>query len=398
MKRRQVDRLFRRRWAWTLGLLALYMIGRRLPLNQLLDGAIQGSRELSALEGIHLLSGGSIQELEWFSLGFAPWFLSSLFFQWMGSLSFIQARGLVFGRKSRLLGTFLAALVQSFCLVCIVKLPPAPALLVIFWLLSGTAVLHWLSEKNREKGLGGYWPFLLLNAVMSSVASAPELLRAWGGLSFWSKVGFLCLAFLVLFYAWLEHQAMRLRLYRSHYRHTRNQMTWLSLPYAPSGPVPLLAASGVFAWGQMCLVYLWQLGAETSLWRRVLETLLWPHALSVLLYFLLFLLLVFGLTMTRYDADQLALSLQEEGSFLEHLRPGEETARFLRQWLVRRTLWSSFVTLGLLVMPLLLSSDLQSLSFWWTLPLFYAVVSWMQEWMTAIGHEKPKRFSSLLEE
>ena len=77
----------------------------------------------------------------------------------------------------------------------------------------------------------------------------------------------------------------------------------------------------------------------------------WQAMIYPIVYFILIVMFTYFYTSVVFNSDEIADNLQKQGGFIEGVRPGTQTAKFLRSSVNRLTLFGSF-SLGLIAITL----------------------------------------------
>jgi preprotein translocase subunit SecY len=372
----------RRRILWTLGLLVAFRVGSHVPLPGLNPAALrtfaeQASQSMGGLWSyLQLFSGGALGHLALFSMGIAPYITASIIVQLLGkvhpALEAIAKEGprgqRVLQKITRYVAVPVSLLQASVAVWRLFEVRSAPplltsrsvpvALLLVAGLTAGAMILQWIGEQITERGVGNGASILIMAGIVSRM---PALL---GEMTQRVREGALradAFVFVVLLYlaaivamVFISQAQRRIPLqHASHVRGRRMQLggrNYLPIRILGAGVMPLIFASTALVVPEL-------LGALPGMdWIRrpfhdagFVATL---FQVAAILFFSYFWTYVF------FRPSEIALQLQESGSFVPGLRPGPITAAYLDGILTRITLCGAAVLAAIALLPGILARGL----------------------------------------
>jgi preprotein translocase subunit SecY len=214
---------------------------------------------------------------------------------------------------------------------------------------AGSLFTLWLAEEITERGLGNGQSMIILAGIVARLpALAAETLRRAGE----GKPLLLALFSLAAIVGTVFVTRAERRIPLRHAKEIRGRgilsggRNYLPLRVNSAGVMPIIFASSAFVLPQV-LGFLPGLQWIRALFERLgfLFTLVYTAAVFFFSYFWTYLF---------YSPSEIALQLQEAGSFVPGLRPGPTTARFLNVILARLTLSGAAFLAALALLPGLL--------------------------------------------
>jgi len=397
----------RRRVFAVLGLIAIYRFLTHVPVplaepTQLKE-AIRQMIDQNSLGGyLNLMSGGALTNISIMLVGLNPYILASVVVQLMTkaipALDEISQDGEQ-GRKklnqwTRIISLPLA-IMMSVAYIFILRSSLLGGVSVIGgtnthqWVMSivamtgGAMLAMWLGEIITEKGIGNGITLLIIVGILSQVPRAvgsiwmaittengnPFHLFNWftiKGLNngaTWATI-FLAIAFLIVIYLLVKiNEAQRVITIDYAKRVHGNQQyggvkSIIPIKLITAGVIPVIFAVSFLALpafiGQLMIATKWHadIGQNLVLWfqRGSATTGLltgWEALIYPVCYFLLVVMFTYFYTSVVFDCHEIAESLQQQGGFIENIRPGKQTEEYFKKVVNRLTLFGS-IALGII--------------------------------------------------
>lgn len=397
----------RRRVFAVLGLIAIYRFLTHVPVplaepTQLKE-AIRQMIDQNSLGGyLNLMSGGALTNISIMLVGLNPYILASVVVQLMTkaipALDEISQDGEQ-GRKklnqwTRIISLPLA-IMMSVAYIFILRSSLLGGVSVIGgtnthqWVMSivamtgGAMLAMWLGEIITEKGIGNGITLLIIVGILSQVPRAvgsiwmaittengnPFHLFNWftiKGLNngaTWATI-FLAIAFLIVIYLLVKiNEAQRVITIDYAKRVHGNQQyggvkSIIPIKLITAGVIPVIFAVSFLALpafiGQLMIATKWHadVGQNLVLWfqRGSATTGLltgWEALIYPVCYFLLVVMFTYFYTSVVFDCHEIAESLQQQGGFIENIRPGKQTESYFKKVVNRLTLFGS-IALGII--------------------------------------------------
>jgi preprotein translocase subunit SecY len=396
-----------------LGLIIAYRLLAHIPvplaeptqLKEVINSVVGGSNFGGFL---NLLSGGALAQLSIVLVGMSPFITASIITQLLTkaipSLEELHKDGETGRRKinqwTRMLSVPLA-IVQSVAFIYILRqtvlagnttgiADPTPIewIVAVAAMTAGSVLLMWLGELITEQGIGNGISLIIFAGIISQLPTTLATIGAslvdtsngalsvfnWfvlpvNPLTFWITLGVSVVSLLVLYLLVKINEAQRVITVNYAKRVQGNSsyggvksilpvkliaagvipvifaVAFLSLPAflgqvlkASANPAYVQLASNLITWFQAP-----QPGAFTG---DTLSALIYPAS-----YFVLVILFTYFYTGIVFNANEIAENLQKQGGFIEGIRPGIQTEKYLSRTVNRLILFGS-IALGLIaVMP-----------------------------------------------
>lgn len=330
----------KRKVCFTLLIMIVYMIGRKIPIPLVKLTSVGLENELlSTLDLLSEISGGDLTQMSLFSIGLNPWMNSMIIWQFlaMAKLFGLQELSQTASERKRLYLCLFLATIQSAALLQIIELSPLfPSDLgkvlsiACFMIISvtGSFVLMWLVLLNSRYGLGGATIIILINLLGQFSQMIGKLLGQ-------SSVIIICLLLILAIVSYII-----IGMHRAEYRiplnslMITNQDVYIPFKLNPAGSMPVMYATTIFLLPQLLLLILLVfLKVEDS--ERWMTYFSMQHLIGVLLYNSLLFLLSFGFAYLNTVPEEVAKQLQKGGDFIDGLLPGKETEMFLNRTINR---------------------------------------------------------------
>lgn len=371
-----------------------------VTLRELLDTVLTAGGGSQFLNFLNLASGGALANFSIMIVGLIPYINASIIMQLLTraipKLEALNKEG-EFGRKkinqiTRIL-TFPLAIIQSIGAIFLLRQAVASIeggaitdisagvgimewVLMVSTLTGGSMILMWMGEQITERGVGNGISLLITASIISEL---PPTIRALGGsiidqsasMEIFGRslpinqtqliVASIILAFVLIITVLvvkLNEAAKRLTVqYAKRVQGNRTYggvTTTLPVKMITAGVIPIIFAVAFlsipsFA-GQLMInsanPSFQTLGANLSQWfapptaQTFLEGGLVFYIYPVT-YFLLVFLFTFFYTNITFNAKEIAENLQKQGGFLEGVRPGKTTEKYLSKVVNRLTLFGA---------------------------------------------------------
>lgn len=378
-------------------------------LRQVIDNLFTSSQTPQLLSFINVLSGGALANFSIMLVGLGPYINASIIMQLLTKavpkLEELNKEG-EFGRKkinqyTRML-TLPLAIVQSIGAIYLVRQSAQQVggigditantslmqwVLMISALVGGAMILLWLGELITEQSVGNGISLIIIVGIVgglpsaavdifNSIVSKGEGLVLFGRQLPVSRAGLLYAGLIILVVLLATIIVVKLneaaRKLTVHYakrvqgnRAYGGVTTVLPIKLITAGVIPIIFAVAFLSVpsfiGQLLTGTdsgtLQQLGAKLALWFQnpSPETFQQPGFIPYiypLVYFFLVFLFTFFYTSITFNSKEIAENLQKQGGFIENIRSGSQTEKYLSRVVNRLTLFGA-LSLGMLaLMPI----------------------------------------------
>jgi preprotein translocase subunit SecY len=375
-------------------------------LKQVLENLFTANDTPQLLNFINVLTGGALANFSIMIAGLGPYINASIIMQLLTKaipkLEALQKEG-EYGQKkinqmTRTL-TFPLAILQSIGAIYLIR-QQAQSIggigditantsilqwaLMVAALTGGSMLLMWLGEQITEQSVGNGISLLITVGIVSSLPATAASLwsNVFDGTSHWSVFGawlpinkeatlfVLGLLAAILLTTWivvmLNEAARRLTInYAKRVQGNRTYggiTTMLPIKLITAGVVPIIFAVAFLSVppfvGQLLAnnssARLQELGSNLTTWFQAPTSATfaaggWEPYLYPAAYFVLVFLFTFFYTSITFNSKEIAENLQKQGGFIEGVRSGYQTEKYLSKTVGRLTLFGA-TALGLLAM------------------------------------------------
>ena len=349
---------------FTIAILALYRVGAYIPVpgipyKELADQAAYTSNVSLAL--IDLFTGGALAHVSVFSLGIMPYITASIIMQLMQGVIPAVGRWAKEGETGRkkitkttrylTLGLGLLNAIGYYFLfqspatgMPIVYPTEVPAFLmaaiVIFTLVAGTACIMWMGELITQRGIGNGMSLIIFIAIVSRVPSAIAAsithqsdLQMGIAITIMVLVVVLAVIPAIIYFDRAQRRIPITYAKRIQGRKMMGgQNTYLPLKINVAGVIPIIFASVI-------IYFPAQLGALFNIqWMQEFANVVSTGWLNWLLTALLIVFFSYFYTSIVFNPDDTADNLRKQGGYIPGIRPGSQTAAYIKGVIDRVTL------------------------------------------------------------
>lgn len=385
-------------------------------LKQLISNVFNSQQLLGFFD---LLSGGALSSLSIMLMGLGPYINASIIMQLLTKafpqLEELQQDGEVGRRKINQWTRIIAlplALLQSVGILLLIRQSAGAQLgiditantdvfqwiLMISALAGGSMLLMWIGELITEQGIGNGISLLIFAGIVSRLPStATTLIRTVEGnnqsLTVFGKTlpvsgkgllvagGIILATIIVTFLVVKLNEAQRV-IHVSYAKRVQGNRAYggvgtiLPIKLISAGVIPIIFAVAFMSvpqfvgqliknnatpWiatlGQNLTVWFAQPGQQSTVGTSAINTYVYP-----LVYFLLIVAFTYFYTSVVFNSKEIAENLQKQGGFIEKIRPGEQTEKYLNKIVSRLNLFGA-ISLGMLaLLPLFVERLLNTTS------------------------------------
>lgn len=353
--------LKKRIW-FTLGALIVYRLGSYIPIPgvdaiQLAKFAAQNSNGI--LGWVNNLAGGALGRMAIFALNIMPYISASIIIQLLTSvfpsLESLKKEGeqgrKVLNQYTRYLTVVLATF-QAYAMAIGLEgqqgVVTEPGLLfrvtTVVTLVGGTMFIMWLGEQITSRGIGNGSSLIIfagiVAAVPSAIVSTLELGRQ-GAISTGLILTVIAMSFLVIaFIVFMERAQRRLLITYPKRQHGNRvyegQSSFLPLKLNTSGVIPPIFASSLLLLPTTVANFYQSTGSD-SIFATISAYFGHGRPLYMLAYVGLIVFFAFFYTAIVFNPTETADNLKKHGGFIPGIRPGERTASFIDDVLMKIT-------------------------------------------------------------
>ncbi len=356
----------RKRVLFTLGLLAVYRIGSKIPTPGINADALQALMQ-SASTGVFglydMFSGQNLSQMTIFALGIMPYISASIILQLLTVvwpyLERLSKEGELGRRKITQYtryGTIGLAIVQAFGIAIFLErntdiagglpLVYSPGwgfrLMTVLTLTTGTAFVMWLGEQITERGIGNGMSLIIYAGIVVGLPSAVfltlEQMRT-GQISLLTLIILIVLMAIVIgAIVFVERGHRRVTVQYAKRVVGRRQYggssTHIPLKVNTGGVIPVIFASSILAF-PATFAPMFDVNSPI---RTGLDQLAPGMPLHELLYIAGIIFFCYFYTAIVFNPDEVAENMRKYGGFIPGIRPGKRTAEYIDTILSRITL------------------------------------------------------------
>ena len=344
MKKNKTHEL-RQRLLLTVLILAIYMIGRSLLLYHVDPAAYQLEKLNSQNIMISMISGDRYQYTV-FALGIMP-YITSTMTMWI----FMAIRGAQFRarlspqkleRITLMLMTGIAviwAISRADGLVFLESDMDIQTLkaIAVLEMTAGAVVIHKMAGTNKEKGIGGQTPLILVNVLDNLVSTIQRF--TWMELY---KPVLLCLIMAAVILV-MEHSLIRIPIQRVSIHNLYADKSYIALKPDPIGVMPVMFAVSFFMVPQLVIRFLLLIYDHNPALQFLNENLNLTTSIGVVIYLGIIFALNMIFSFIMLTPGDMAEQLQKSGDSIVGVYAGKKTKRYLRRKLLLLTFFSGCV-------------------------------------------------------
>ena len=370
----------RNRIIFTIFILAVYRFGTFVPLPGIdpdqLKIMMEGNQK-GLLGMFNVFAGGAVSRMAIFALGIMPYISSSIIIQLLTGVSDyfknLKSQGTIGRQKITQItryGTVLLATIQGYGLS--VGLESSENLVInpglffkvttVTTIVAGTIFLMWLGEQITQRGIGNGISLIIFSGIVAEIPRALvttfELGRTGAISSVMIIFIFLLLIATIMFIVFME-RALRKILINYPKRQMGNKMyggdsSHLPLKINTAGVIPAIFASALLLLPATLTNFNITENDNVSSFLSYFSQ---GQPLYMILYASGIIFFTFFYTSLVFNPDETAENLRKYGGFVPGIRPGESTARYIEEILVRlTTIGALYLTLVCLMPEFLIAN------------------------------------------
>jgi len=354
--------LKKRLW-FTLGALIIYRLGTWIPIPgidpQILEDVF--SQQAGGIIGVFdMFAGGALSRMTIFALNIMPYISAAIIMQLLTavspSLEALKKEGEA-GRKKinqyTRYGTVLLAMFQSYGIAVGLESAQSSAgsavidpgmffrITTVITLTGGTIFLMWLGEQITQRGVGNGISLIIFAGIVANLPLALVEVLELGRVGQISPIFIVILLLgavgVVAFIVFIE-RAQRRIVVQYPKRQVGNKMfggeaSHLPMKLNPSGVIPVIFASSLLLLPATVTGFSGAGGPEWLTWVSIYLAHGTPWFMA--LYAALIIFFAFFYTGIVFNPDDTADNLKKHGGFIPGIRPGKNTADYLRRILTR---------------------------------------------------------------
>lgn len=369
----------------TLLLIVVYRIGCYIPVPSLNPGAVESMfGQTDFLNVLGIISGGSMANATLFTLGILPFINSFIIMQLLTlvipALERMSKEGEE-GRKkitqiTRIVAIVLAVIQAIGIVVALYSnggannaINPlfgyektaegAPILtmaLTIVWLVAGSTMVMWLSERITEYGIGNGTSIIIFIGILSTAGSSIGGAFKMVGQNWtyiWNIIGFILVVIAILFFiVFIDGSERRITVqYSKQIKGNKmygGQSTYIPIRVNGSGVMPIIFASSLLMFPQMIIQLFFSNTSAAGWYATYMGS-------GTAVYYVLLAILILGFSyfyaQIQFNPDDVSKNIQQYGGFIPGIRAGKPTSDFLRKINNRITLFGALFLMIIALVP-----------------------------------------------
>jgi preprotein translocase subunit SecY len=369
----------RKRVLFTLGLLAVYRVGSKIPTPGINPEALRALMQSAStgMFGLYdMFSGQNLSQMTVFALGIMPYISASIILQLLTVvwpyLERLSKEGELGRRKITQYtryGTILLAVVQALGIAIFLERNTEMAgglplvyepgwgfrLMTILTLTTGTTFVMWLGEQITERGIGNGMSLIIYAGIVVNLPHAVfvtlEQLRTgqMGIVRLIAIVVLMALVIAAIVFVERGHRRVTVQYAKRVVgrRMYGGSSTHIPLKVNTGGVIPVIFASSILAFPATFASMF-----DANSWpRRALEQIGAGMPLHDLLYVAGIIFFCYFYTAIIFNPDDVAENMRKYGGFIPGIRPGKRTAEHIDTILTRITLVGAIYLAMIAILP-----------------------------------------------
>ena len=364
----------RNRILFTILILAIYRLGTFVPIPGIdpeqLQSIMQGNQK-GLLGMFNVFAGGAVSRMAIFALGIMPYISSSIIIQLLTGVSEyfknLKSQGETGRQKITQItryGTVLLATIQGYGLA--VGLESSANLVInpgaffkvatVTTIVAGTIFLMWLGEQITQRGIGNGISLIIFSGIVAEIpralVSTFELGRTGAISTLMILAIFILLVLTIIFIVFME-RALRKILINYPKRQMGNKIyggdsSFLPLKINSAGVIPAIFASALLL---LPVTFSNFNVSENEILLNISSYFSQGQPLYMLLYASGIIFFTFFYTSIVFNPKETAENLRKYGGYVPGIRPGERTAEYIENILIRLTTIGSMYLTFVCLMP-----------------------------------------------
>ena len=373
----------------TLALLLVYRIGCFVPIPGLDSAAIfAGYAQTDFTLMLSAITGSAFTYGTIFALGIVPFINSFIIMQLLTLiipkleklskegedgrkkitqytryvailLALIQAIGVMFAWQDSIIPVFTGDATNQIDKIFTM-------IFIVIILVGGSTLVMWLGERITEYGIGNGTSLIIFIGIISSLGTSiwnavavviPAEVKAGETTSIWFLLGFLVLVailFFVIVFMDMAERKIKVQ-YAKQIKGNKmygGQSTHIPIKVTAGGVMPIIFASSLIMFPQMIIQFGgWETTKFGLFWAEWFGT---NGNLYAPIMFILIVFFGFFYAQIQFNPDDVARMLQQNGGFVQGVRPGKATSDYLRKINNRLTLFGSLFLAVIALIPTLI--------------------------------------------
>lgn len=328
----------------TFGIVSIFLLGRKIPLPQVLTPLVA--------TGSILEEGGS--QISLFSLGMGP----SMYGMLLNHLWTARKKGRSVSPKLMAVRQYtlvlMIAILQGVGLSIRLSHHPFQGAQLVLIVVAGAFIIHWLGQLNLIAGIGGYTWFILISMLTDQFHMPTTVKVLWQSNARGLLVCFLIWVLVaILVITVCDRAEYRIPIERMSIHNAYSEQAYLPIRVNVSRGMSLMYAYSFVRIPSYILFFFSKLFQKWS-WLERGSSWLDPRSVSGV-FFYLFMIFVFTylLAFVNLDLSRLTEDLRKTGDYIPRIRSGKDTKSYLFKYLTFFAGLNSLLMVVLVGIPML---------------------------------------------
>jgi preprotein translocase subunit SecY len=376
----------RNRILFVLGLLAIFRVAAHIPIPGIDAENLKRFFNSNQILGlVNIFSGGALASFSIVALGVGPYITASIIFQLLGmivpkleAMQKEESGRQKINQYTRYLAVPLAFL-QAYSMIALISrssrqiilnLSPFNIFAMMVTMTAGTIFLMWLGELISEKKVGNGISLIIFAGIVDRIPSViQQVVLTYDRAEIINLLTFVAIAIITIVGVVIMNEGQR-NIPVSYAKRIRGMKmyggvdTHLPLRVNVAGVIPIIFAISIILIPGMIAQFF--VGAKSAWVARAADFVVTLFANQIFYgvsYFILVVAFTYFYTSVIFHPTQIAENLQKNGGFVPGIRPGLNTANYLK-YVINRIIVAGALFLGVLaILPLIMQgfTGLQSL-------------------------------------
>ena len=367
-----------KRIAFTVGVLVIYDLLTYVTIPGVDPKALSKIAANPTLTMLSIFSGGGFETLSILSMGVSAYISAQIIVQLLQSdvvpkltewskqgqtgrqklnqftrwvtliLGIIQSVGIIAGiNQLSKYGFVIDNSIWTYCVLAMV-------------LTAGTFMAMWFADQITEKGLGNGISVLIAAGILKRVPSTVKQfylsISTTVSTNWWLLAGTIAiLIVMVLVIVWFNRSEYRMKIQYSRKESQTGDLSYLPLKILVPGMVPVIFASGLLTMPQSIVMFFQ--GSKGTTWYRITQQFFNLNtSMGATLYAILIIAFTYLYSFVQVEPEKMADNLGKQEAYIVGIRPGDDTAYFVKQKLFELGLPGSLFLTIISIIPLIASN------------------------------------------
>ncbi len=332
MKKRFFPKTLFQKIIFTIIIMAIYLVGRELPLYGIDRAAYDTFRNTSD-DLIMQTIGGDRYRTSILALGISPFMFSMLFVQAIVAVKNADSKNHTSPKKitkATLVLMFIWACVQAFFTVgsTLYVYTEGTQLLIAklisgIQMVTGAFVILWLATRNGKYGIGGQTILIYVNILDSVVTTVKGMSEA--DLKIVGTISLVALIFTIIF----ENSEYRIPMQRISIHNIYSDKNYIAIKLNPIGMMPVMFSSAFYMLPVYIISVLGFLFPKDKTIEWVAQNMDTSHPLGIGVYVVVLYVITIVFSFIFISPKNLAENLQKSGDSITGLKSGKKTKHFI---------------------------------------------------------------------